>query len=122
MRFQELLAYQKSFELAMHIYEVTKYFPAEEKYSLIDQIRRSSRSVSANIAEASRKRQYIKHFLSKLSDSDSENSETQVWLEYAHACRYINFETYTTLNNKSLEVGKLLYYMMANPQKFNVVV
>jgi four helix bundle protein len=122
MRFQELLAYQKSFELAMHIFEVSKHFPSEEKYSLIDQVRRSSRSVSANIAEASRKRQYLKHFLSKLSDSDSENSETQVWLEYAYACKYINFETYTTLNNKSLEVGKLLYYMMANPQKFNVAI
>jgi four helix bundle protein len=120
MRFQDLLAYKKSFELAMDIFEISKRFPSEEKYSLIDQIRRSSRSVSANIAEASRKRQYLKHFLSKLSDADAENSETQVWIEYCYACRYVTYETYTVLTDKSSEVGKLLYYMMNNPEKFNV--
>ena len=82
MRFQDLLAYKKSFELAMDIFSISKSFPAEEKYSLTDQIRRSSRSVSANIAEATRKRRYEKHFISKLTDSDAENSETRVWLEY----------------------------------------
>jgi len=121
MRFQDLLAYRKSFELAMDIFEISKTFPTEEKYSLTDQMRRSSRSVSANIAEASRKRQYLKHFLSKLSDCDAENSETQVWIEYCYSCRYISYETYTMLIDKNNEVGKLLYYMMNNPDKFNVI-
>jgi len=121
MRFQDLLAYRKSFELAMDIFEISKTFPTEEKYSLTDQMRRSSRSVSPNIAEASRKRQYLKHFLSKLSDCDAENSETQVWIEYCYSCRYISYETYTMLIDKNNEVGKLLYYMMNNPDKFNVI-
>ncbi len=76
MGFRKLLAYQKGFELAMSIFEISKLFPKEEKYSLTDQIRRSSRSVCANIAEAYRKRPYPKHFKSKLTDSDAENSET----------------------------------------------
>ncbi len=118
MRFQDLLAYKKSFELAMEIYSVSKSFPSEEKYSLTDQIRRSSRSVSANIAESTRKRRYEKHFVSKLTDSDAENAETQVWLEYANACNYIDTINFETLTSKSLEVGKLLNYMMNNPDKF----
>jgi len=121
MRFQDLLAYKKSFELAMDIFEISKTFPMEEKYSLTDQMRRSSRSVSANLAEASRKRQYLKHFLSKLSDCHAENSETQVWIEYCYSCRYITYETYITLTDKNNEVGRLLYYMMNNPEKFNVI-
>ncbi len=115
MRFQDLLAYKKSFELAMSIYHLSKKFPTEEKYSLTDQIRRSSRSVSANIAEATRKRRYINHFISKLTDSDAENSETQSWLEYCLACGYINQENFDHLTAISLEVGKLLNYMMSNP-------
>ncbi len=107
MRFQDLLAYKKSFELAMNIYAISKGFPSEEKYSLTDQIRRSSRSVYANIAEATRKRRYEKHFISKLTDSDAENSETQVWLEYSIACNYINKSDFETMNAKSIEVGKL---------------
>ena len=86
MTFQDLIAYQKSFELAMCIFEISKSFPKEETYSLTDQIRRSSRSVPANIAEAYRKRIYPKSFYSKLTDSDAENSETQVWLEFALKC------------------------------------
>ena len=118
MRFQDLLAYKKSFELTMDINAISKSFPSEEKYSLTDQIRRSSRSVSANIAEATRKRKYEKHFVSKLTDSDAENSETQVWLEYANACDYIDNIKFETLTLKSIEVGKLLNYMMNNPDKF----
>jgi four helix bundle protein len=118
MRFQDLLAYKKSFELAMDIYNMTKSFPTDEKYSLTDQIRRSSRSVSANIGEATRKRRYEKHFVSKLTDSDAENTETQVWLEYALACKYINEESFKLLTDKSIEVGKLLNYMMNNLIKF----
>lgn len=118
MRFQDLLAYKKSFELAMDVFSISKNFPSEEKYSLTDQIRRSSRSVSANIAEATRKRRYEKHFISKLTDSDAENAETQVWLEYSNACKYIDDIKFENLTSKSLEVGKLLNYMMNNPDKF----
>jgi len=118
MRFQDLLAYKKSFALAMKIFEVSKSFPKEEKYSLTDQIRRSSRSVSANISEAYRKRRYPKHFISKLTDSDAENSETQTWLEFALACKYINQDIFDDLHKKSEEVGKLINYMINNPGKF----
>ena len=120
MKFQDLLAYQKSFSLAMKIFEITKSFPKEEMYSLTDQIRRSSKSVPANIAEAYRKRVYPKHFHSKLTDSDAENSETQVWLEFALKCNYINENTHNELLNESNEVGKLINYMILNPQKFGV--
>ncbi|TDD75995.1 four helix bundle protein [Flavobacterium caseinilyticum] len=122
MKFQDLLTYQKSFSLAMKIFEITKLFPKEEMYSLTDQIRRSSRSVPANIAEAYRKRVYPKSFYSKLTDSDAENSETQVWLEFALKCNYINESTYNELLNDSNEVGKLINYMILNPQKFGVTI
>ena len=118
MDFRELLAYQKGFRLAMEIFNVSKSFPPDEKYSLTDQIRRSSRSVGANIAEAYRKRRYTNHFISKLTDSDSENSETNVWLEFAYTCEYISEETYTNLIEKNIEIGKLINYMINNPDKF----
>jgi len=119
MRFQDLLAYKKSFELSMSIFKMTKSFPSEEKYSLTDQIRRSSRSVSANLAEASRKIRYEKHFILKLTDCDSENAETQSWLEYSLACEYISEELFLELTSKSLEVGRLINYMINNPDKFS---
>ena len=87
MDFKDLLVYRKAFDLAMEIFEISKTFPKEETYSLTDQVRRSSRSVCANIGEAYRKRRYFKHFISKSSDSDSENAETQVWLHFAVACK-----------------------------------
>jgi len=118
MKFQELFAYEKTFALAMKIFEITKSFPKEEKYSLTDQIRRSSRSVSANIAEAYRKRVYPKHFISKLTDSDAENSETQVWLEFALKCNYITSESFNELIVESEEIGKLINFMINNPEKF----
>ncbi len=118
MKFQELLAYQKSVDLAMKIFEISKSFPKEETYSLTDQIRRSSRSVSANISEAYRKRIYPKHFKSKLTDSDAENSETQTWLEFSYKCNYISESTYLELFSVSEEVGKLINYMILNPEKF----
>src|SRR5574343_14129 len=120
MIYQDLLAYKKGFEVAMEIFEVSKSFPKEETYSLTDQIRRSSRSVCANIAESYRKRVYPKHFHSKLTDSDAENSETQTWLEFAFACKYINENTFKELNEKNKEVGKLINYMLLNPVKFGV--
>ena len=118
MDYKDLIAYQKSFKLAMEIFELSKRFPIEEKYSLTDQIRRSSRSVSVNIAEASRKRRYVNHFISKLTDSDAENSETVVWLDFALACNYITRETHNALFLKSTEIGKLIHYMITNPEKF----
>ncbi len=120
MTYQDLLAYKKSFSLAMKIFEITKSFPREETYSLTDQIRRSSRSVPVTIAEAYRKRIYPKHFHSKLTDSDGENSETQVWLEFAFACKYISEAVYQELTSESKEIGKLINYMILNPEKFGV--
>ncbi|MDT0642370.1 four helix bundle protein [Zunongwangia sp. F363] len=120
MDFRSLKVYEISFGLAMDIFNLTKEFPKEEKYSLTDQIRRSSRSVCANVAEAYRKRRYPNHFISKLSDSDAENAETQSWLEFAYACEYIDKNTKEELNQKSLEVGRLLNYMINNPVKFGV--
>jgi|SRR5690606_12138894 len=120
MKFQDLFVYQKSVELSMDIFFISKSFPKEETYSLTDQIRRSSRSVSANIAEAYRKRLYPKNFKSKLTDSDAENSETQVWLEYAFRCNYIADSNYKKLINLSDEVGKLINFMILNPEKFGV--
>jgi four helix bundle protein len=118
MDFKELLAYQKAFKLAMEIFVISKQFPKEETYSLTDQIRRSSRSTCTNLAEAYRKRKYPKHFISKLTDSDGENSETVVWLEFALACEYLNSEIHKSLYNECLEIGKLLNFMMNNPDKF----
>lgn len=118
MRFQDLLAYKKGFIVAMEIFELTKNFPKEEIYSLTDQIRRSSRSVTITIAEAYRKREYPKYFHSKLTDADSENSETQCWLEYALACKYISQEIHDSILEKSKEVGKLINFMILNPGKF----
>ena len=118
MRFQELLAYKKSFELAMRVFNLSRKFPPEEKYSLTDQIRRSSRSVSTNIAESYAKRLYQKHFISKLSDSDAENLETQSWLEFAKACGYIDENTFNELFEETVQVAKLIHYMMRNPDKF----
>ncbi len=120
MTYQDLLAYKKGFEIAMDIFETSKSFPKEETYSLTDQVRRSSRSVCANIAEAYRKRDYPKHFHSKLTDCDAENSETQTWLEFALACSYITTETFQHLTEKNKEVGKLINYMILNPNKFGV--
>ncbi len=120
MDFKKLIAYKKSFDLGMAIYNVSKSFPKEETFSLTDQIRRSSRSVSANIAEAYRKRKYPRHFISKLTDSDGENSETSVWLDYAFACEYLKENIYKDLSQENIEIGKLINYMINNPGKFGV--
>jgi four helix bundle protein len=112
---RELEVYQLAFDAAMKIYELSKQFPTEERYSLTDQVRRSSRSVCANLAEAWRKRRYERAFLSKLSDSEAEASETQVWLEFAVNCQYLEAETgrelYQTYNHI---LGKLVT-MINNP-------
>ena len=121
MNFTELNAYQLGFELAMEIFEISKSFQKVETYSLIDQIRRRSRSVCAQIAEAYRVRQYPAHFESKLATADAENSETQVWLQFSLKCGYLEESAYHILHRKSKEIGKLLGFMIRNPQKFGVI-
>ena len=116
--FRNLIVYQKAFALAMDIYNKTKEFPKEEIYSLTSQIRRSSRSVCSNIGEGYRKRRYPAHFISKMSDSDMENSETQVWLDFSLACKYISQEEFINFNERSEEIGKLLNDMINNPEKY----
>ncbi len=118
LTFKDLTVYKKAFELAMMIFELTKSFPKEEKYSLTDQIRRSSRSVCSSIAEAYRKRRYEAHFISKTSDADMENSETQVWLSFALECKYIDENMFEDLLNRSQEVGRMLNHMIENPENY----
>ena len=120
MDFKKLLAYKKAYRLAMDIFEISKSFPKEETYSLTDQIRRSSRSVCSNIAESYRKRRYIKHYISKLTDADAENSETSVWLDFSRDCNYIKDDLHSDLNNRCVEVGKLINNMINKPEKFGV--
>lgn len=116
--FRDLIVYKKAFELAMEIFEMTKSFPKEEKYSLIDQIRRSSRSVCANLGEGYRKRKYPAHFVSKITDCDAENTETQVWLDFSLRYNYITEEVYKDKLAKSEEVGRLLQDIINNPGKY----
>lgn len=116
---RELNVYKLSFEAGMEIFELSKSFPKEETYSLTDQIRRSSRSVSANIGEAFRKRQYPKSFISKLSDSESESAETQVWLDYALSCNYIDKKTFENLNQKYESIIGMLVTMRTHPEKWS---
>jgi four helix bundle protein len=117
---EELLAYKKAFAVAMDVFEVSKTFSKEERYSLTDQIRRSSRAVCANRSEAYRKRRYVNHFISKLTDADAENAETQTWIIFAEACNYISEEQKNKILNKTEEVVKLLNFMINNPIKFGV--
>ena len=110
--------YKLAFQQAMEIYNISKSFPREEIYSLTDQIRRSSRSVCANIGEGYRKRQYQAHFVSKISDSDMENSETQVWLDFSMSCKYISSDIYSEFLDRSQQIGKMLNHMIAYPEKY----
>lgn len=116
--YKGLKVYQLAFQAAMKIYKVSTVFPKEEKYSLTDQIRRSSRSVCANIAEGYRKRIYPKFFLLKLADSDGECSETLVWLDFARECGFLNPERFEELSILYEEIGRLLGKMIQNPEKF----
>ena len=116
--FINLNVYQKAFELAMKIFEESKIFPKEEKYSLTDQIRRSSRSVSSCIAESWAKRRYIRHFVSKLTDSLGEEYETEDWLAYSKDCAYITENVYQGLLSEYDEVRKMLISMINNPEKW----
>jgi four helix bundle protein len=117
---KELEVYKLAFDLLMEIFELSKTFPREEIYSLTDQIRRSSRSVCANIAEAFRKRRYPESFVSKLSDSETEATETQTWLEFALACKYLSEENYNRLNHSYNNVIGKLVIMMNQPDKWRI--
>ncbi|ANF50207.1 four helix bundle protein [Chryseobacterium glaciei] len=115
---QDLKVFQKSVDVAMIIYELSKSFPKEEFYSLTDQIRRSSRSVSANISEAWGKRKYEKSFVAKLTDSEGEARETQTWLLFALKCNYINEEQFNNLNNQYNQIIGMLVNMMSQSQSW----
>jgi four helix bundle protein len=116
--YRDLIVFQKSYKLAMEIHEITKSFPIDEKYSLTDQIRRSSKSVPVNISSAWVRRKYPKHFVTKLLDSLEEESETEVWLSFSHDCKYINNEQYTSLSEKYDEIARMLSSMINSPDKF----
>lgn len=116
--FRDLEVYQKAFQIAMKIFVITKGFPVEERYSLVDQIRRSSRSVCSNLAEAWRKRKYIAVFKNKLTDAMQEASETQSWLEFCLACKYIEETLFKEIDNEYEEVILMLNSMEKNADKF----
>jgi len=116
--FKDLIVYQKAYKLAMEIFEISKTFPKEEKYSLTDQMRRSSRSVTACIAESWAKRRYEKAFVSKLTDSLGEEYETENWLEYSKDCKYIQEETRVRFLSEYDEVRKMLISMINHPEKW----
>lgn len=115
---KDLEVYKKSYKLAMDIYQISKSFPKEEKYALVSQIRRSSRSVCLNMREAWAKRRYKAHFISKLTDCDGENSETDSSLDFAKDCKYIKNTEYKDLMERCLEIGRMLGGMLKNPEKF----
>src|SRR5512145_824743 len=119
--YQELAVYQKAFEQAMRIFEITKRFPKEERYSLTDQIRRASRSVCSNIGEAWRKRRYCAAFISKLSDSETEAEETRVWLEFSWRCGYIAKWEADELDAQYDRILKQLVCMIDRPEQWLIV-
>ena len=116
--FRDLNVYKKAFDLSMLIFKESKKFPNDEKFGLTSQIRRSSRSVCSNVGEGYRKRLYPAHFVSKCSDADMENSETQVWLDFALACEYIEKKQYDEYLKRSEEIGRMIGHMIENPEKY----
>lgn len=116
---RDLKVYKLAFEVGMEIFNMTKNFPKEETYSLTDQIRRSSRSVSGNIAEAFRKRRYPKAFVSKLSDAEGEAAESQVWLDYSLKCGYIDEQTHKSLNDKYDHILAMIIKMVKTSHKWS---
>lgn len=115
---KELEVYRKSYRLAMELYELSKGFPVEERFALTGQVRRSSRSVSMNLREAWAKRRYPAHFVSKLTDCDGENSETDTSIDFARDCGYITNEKHQELTSLNHEIGKMLGSMLNSPEKF----
>ena len=115
---KELVVYKKSYQQAMNFFEVSKRFPAEERYALTSQGRRSSRSVPINLREAWAKRRYPAHFVSKLTDCDGENSETNTALDFARDCGYITIQEHAEMTALNQETGKMLGAMIKSPEKF----
>lgn len=115
---KDLTVYKKAYELAMRVFEVSRCLPAEERYALTGQIRRSSRSVCTNLRETWAKPRYEAHFVSKLTDCDGENSETDTSLDFARDCSYITAQEHKELASLCAEVGKMLGSMIATPEKF----
>lgn len=118
--YRELRVHQSSMDAAMEIFVLTKRFPVEERFSMVDQIRRSSRSVCANIAEAWRKRRYQAHFVSKLSDAESEAEETRVWLEFACRCGYMSKSQAEVLDDAYDKIIGSLVRMISNPEQWTI--
>ena len=116
--FKDLRVYKLAFEIQQEIFETSKRFPVEERYALTDQIRRASRSIGANLAEAWQRRRYVAHFVSKLTDADGEQAETQHWLDTATACTYFSEKEQDALLAKRSRIGQILGAMMAKPEKF----
>ena len=115
---KDLVVYKKAYELAMSVFEFTKRFPREVQYALTSQIRRSSRSICMNLREAWAKRRYAAHFVSKLTDCDGENSETDTSLDFARDCGYLPAEDHARLSALCSEVGKMLGSMIQRPDNF----
>ena len=115
---KDLTVYKRAYELAMEIFHASKHFPVEERYSLTDQLRRASRSVCSNLREAWAKRRYEAHFVSKLTDSDGENAETETWLDFAVDCGYLPKRDHALFTDKSREVGAMLGKMIRCPSPF----
>ena len=118
--FRELDVYKMAMEAAVEIFNLSKGFPAEERYSMIDQVRRSSRSVCANIAEAWRKRRYPNAFISKLSDAEAEAAETEVWLEFAVRCSYLDQPTVAALEQEYEHILGKLVIMINHPDQWTI--
>ena len=116
--FKELTVYKKAFVVALDIQAATQSFPKEERYALIDQIRRSSRSVCVNMAEGFRKVRYKAYFVSKITDADMENTETQVWLDFSFAFGYLNEKEHLELYRRTEEIGRMLQHIIDNPDKY----
>ncbi|MEI6167162.1 MAG: four helix bundle protein [bacterium] len=116
--FRDLKVYQQSFAMQQAVFSISRGFPAEERYSLTDQVRRSSRSIGANIAESWQKRRYQAHFVSKLTDADGELAETEHWLQTALVCGYISSEKHAELIAQCLSIGAMLGKIMAIPETF----
>ena len=117
-RHTDLEVFQRAFEAAMTVFELSKTFPREEMYSLTDQVRRSSRSVAANITEAWRKRRYEAAFISKLNDAETEAAETQTWLRFAMRCHYLPEETQAAMDDEFDQIIKMLVSMAQHPEKW----
>jgi four helix bundle protein len=118
---KELAVYQRGYDFAMRVFEISKRFPAEERFALTSQLRRSSRSVCMNLREAWAKRRYPAHFLSKLTDCDGEINESDTSLDFARDCGYITIEEHRVLSDLGLEVGRMLGSMIRHPDPFLLV-